>query len=124
MLLLSCGGRRLEPCSYLRITYGNGTGGFMGKNQKATELWKMPLDFWNAIEKGMQHYTRNASQNNKWGASPFPGTFNNPMNLLRQAFREQDEIGWSGLFKGRGSMQWKFYMEQHLKAKGIKLKIQ
>jgi hypothetical protein len=32
-------------------------------------------------------------------------------------------IGWSGLFKGRVARQWKFYMEQHLKVKGIKLQI-
>jgi hypothetical protein len=57
-------------------------------------------------------------------ASPFSVTFNNPRNLLRQAFREHDEIRWSGLFKGRVATQWKFYMEQHLDAKGIKLKIQ
>jgi hypothetical protein len=71
------------------------------KVKKAMPPWKMPPDFWNAIEKGLQHYTRNASQNNKGDAVPFPGTFNRPRNLLRQAFREQDDIGWSGLFKGR-----------------------
>jgi hypothetical protein len=58
-------------------------------------------DFWTAIEKGLQHYTRNVSQNNNGAAAPFPVTFNNPRNLLRQAFREYDEIGWSGMFKGR-----------------------
>jgi hypothetical protein len=69
--------------------------------------WKMPPDFWIAIEKGLQHYTRNVSQNNKGAASPFPVTFNNPRNLLRQAAREQDEIGWSGIFKGRIATHWK-----------------
>jgi hypothetical protein len=54
----------------------------------------------------------------------YPGTFNNPRNPLRQAFREQDRIGWSSLFKGRVATQWKVYTEQHLKAKGIKLKMQ
>jgi hypothetical protein len=65
------------------------------KVKKAMEPWKMSPDFCTKIEKGIQLYTRKASQNNKGGASPFPGTFNNPLNLLRQAFREQDEIGWS-----------------------------
>jgi hypothetical protein len=77
----------------------------------------MPPDFWTAIEKGIQHYARNAIQNNKGGAAPFPGTFNNPRNLLRQAFIEQDKMGWSGIFKGRVATQWKVYMEQHLHAK-------
>jgi hypothetical protein len=84
----------------------------------------MPPDFWIAIEKGLQHYTRNASQNNKGAAAAFPGTFNNPRNLLRQAFREQDEIGRSGIFKGRIATQWKVYTAQHVAAKGIKLKMQ
>jgi hypothetical protein len=35
------------------------------KVKKAMALRKMPQDFWTAIEKGLQHYTRNASQNNK-----------------------------------------------------------
>jgi hypothetical protein len=80
--------------------------------------------FWTAIEKGLQHYIRNSSQNNKGAAAPFPGTFNNPRNLMRQAFREQDEIGWSGMFKGRIGTQWKVYIAQHMNAKGIKLKMQ
>jgi hypothetical protein len=50
--------------------------------------WKMPPDFWTAIEKGLQHYTINAIQNNKGSAAPFSGTFNNPRNVLRQAFTE------------------------------------
>jgi hypothetical protein len=52
------------------------------KVKKAMAPWKMPPDFWIAIEKGLQHYTRHASQNNKGAAGPFPGTFNNPRNLL------------------------------------------
>jgi hypothetical protein len=43
-----------------------------GKVKKAMEPCKMPQDFWTAIEKGIQHYTRNASQNKKGGALPFP----------------------------------------------------
>jgi hypothetical protein len=94
------------------------------KVKTAMAPWKMPPDFWIAIEKGLQHYTRNASQNNKGAAAPFPGIFNNPRNLLRQAFREQGEIGWSVIFKGRIATQWKVYTSQHLVAKGIKLKMQ
>jgi hypothetical protein len=42
------------------------------KVKKAMAPWKMPPDFWTAIEKGLQHYPRNASQNNKVDAAPFP----------------------------------------------------
>jgi hypothetical protein len=94
------------------------------KVKKAMAPWKMPPDLRTAIEKGPQHYTRNAIQNNKEAAAPFPGTINNPWNLLRQAFREYDEIGWSGIFKGRIATQWKVYRAHHLNAKGVKLKIQ
>jgi hypothetical protein len=31
------------------------------KVKKVMEPWKMPQDFWTATEKGIQHYTRNAS---------------------------------------------------------------
>jgi hypothetical protein len=86
--------------------------------------WKMPPNFWTAIEKGLQHYTRNTSQNNKGAVAPFRGTFNNPLNLVRQAFREHNEIGWSGIFKGRIATQWKVYTSQQLAAKRIKLKMQ
>jgi hypothetical protein len=86
--------------------------------------WKMPPSFWTTIEKGLQYYIRNASQNNKGAAAPFTGTFNKPRNLLRQAFREQDETGWSGTFKGIIATQWKVYTAQHMNTKGIKLKMQ
>jgi hypothetical protein len=94
------------------------------KVKNAMAPWKMPPGLWTEIEKVLQHYTRNASQNNKGSAAPFSGTFNNPRNLPRQAFREQDEIGWSGMLKGRSATQWKVYTAQHMNAKRIKLKMQ
>jgi hypothetical protein len=96
----------------------------MAREASWAKVKKAMADFWIAIEKGLQHYTRNASQNNKGAAGPFPGKFNNPRNLLRQAFREQDEIGWSGIFKVRIATQWKVYTAQHVAAKEIKLKMQ
>jgi hypothetical protein len=57
------------------------------KVKKAMTPWKLPPDFWTAVEKGLQHYIINAIQNNKGAAAPFPGTFKNPRNLLRQALR-------------------------------------
>jgi hypothetical protein len=87
------------------------------KLKKAMGPWKVSTNLWAVIEKGIQHYTRNVSRNKKGGGEQCPGTFNNPRNLLRQALREQDEIGWSGLFKGRVEMQWEVYTEQHPNAK-------
>jgi hypothetical protein len=78
MVLLQHEGRRLEPRSFMRaIRCDNGARGLMGKSQKskvkkAMAPWKMPPDFWTAIDKGLPHYTRNAIQNNKGAAAPFP----------------------------------------------------
>jgi hypothetical protein len=53
------------------------------KVKKAMAPWKLPPDFGTAVEKGLHHYIRDVSQNNKGAAAPFPGTFKNPRNLLR-----------------------------------------
>jgi hypothetical protein len=83
----------------------------------------MPPDLWTALEKGIHYYKRDATKN-KGCASQFPGTFNTPRNLLKQAFIEKDEIGWSYLIKGRFATQWKVYMEQQLQTNCSKSRIQ
>jgi hypothetical protein len=57
------------------------------KVKKVMAPWNLPPVFWTAVEKGLQNSIINASQNNKGAAAPFPGTFNNPQNLLRKLFR-------------------------------------
>jgi hypothetical protein len=125
MLILQQGGRRLEPRPFIRvIRCDDGARGLMGKSLKGHGTVEAATRFWTAVEKGLLYYIRNASQNNKGAAAPFPGTLNNPRILIRQAFREQDEIGSSGMYKGRIAAQWKVYIAQHMNAKGIKLKMQ
>jgi hypothetical protein len=100
MLFMSHGGRRLKLRPHLRITRcDNGTEGFMGKSQKGhgtVENTTGLLD--HNRERDTTLYKKLKSKQQR-GVSPFPGTFNTPRNLPRQLFREQDEIGWSGLFK-------------------------
>jgi hypothetical protein len=69
------------------------------KVRKAMKHWKLPNDFWTAMEKGLHGYTRNP----KGGTitTPFPPTYDNRRNQLKLAFREQDTIGWDNLLKGR-----------------------
>jgi hypothetical protein len=68
------------------------------KARKTMKHWKLPNDFWTAMEKGVHGYTRHP----EGGAidTPFPPTYDNRRNRLKLAFREQDKIGWDNLLKG------------------------
>jgi hypothetical protein len=119
-LLLQHGGIRLEPRTFMRvIRRDDGARGLMGKIQKGHGTVEDASGF---LERNRERVT--TLHKKRESSSPFPGTFKNPRNLLRQAFREQDEIGWSGIFKGRIAMQWKVYTAQHMNAKEVKLKMQ
>jgi hypothetical protein len=89
------------------------------KARKAIKHWKLPNDFWTAMEKGLHGYT----QNPHGGAinTPFPPTYDNKRNRLKLAFREQDEIGWDNLLKGQMGRQWIEYVKQHIEHDNIKL---
>jgi hypothetical protein len=88
----------------------------------SVESWKMPPDFWTALEKGLHYYMGKARQNSKGCASPCTETFNTSRDVLQQAFREQEEILLSNLIQGRVITQWKVYTKKHLMAKFIKLR--
>jgi hypothetical protein len=53
--------------------------------------------------------------------SPFPHGFNQPRNLLRQAYRAQSNIGWDNFTKGRITRHWHNYINHRLQNKNIKL---
>jgi hypothetical protein len=92
-------------------------------------IWKLPNDFWTAIQKGLQLFidhplqrVREDPQNpTPKPATPFPHGFNQPRNLLKQAYRAQSNIGWDNLTKGRITRHWQNYINHHLQNKGIKL---
>jgi hypothetical protein len=65
--------------------------------------WKLPNDFWIAMEKGLSGYPR--APDGGAIASPFPPTYNNRRNHIKLAFREQDNIGWDNLIKRRMGRQ-------------------
>jgi hypothetical protein len=90
------------------------------KARKAMTHWKLPNDFWIAMKKGLNGYTR--APDGGAIASPFPPTYNDSRNHLKLAFREQDKIGWDNLIKGRTGRQWIEYVKQHIQNDNIKLK--
>jgi hypothetical protein len=75
-----------------------------GKARKAMTHWKLPNDFWIAMEKGLNGYT--GAPHGGAIASHLPPTYNNRRNHLKLAFREQDNIVWDNLIKGRMGRQW------------------
>jgi hypothetical protein len=88
------------------------------KARKAMKHWKLPNDFWIAMERGLHRYTRNP----KGGAiTPPPPTYDNRQNHLKLASREQYEIGWDNLIKGLMGRQWIEYVKQHIQIENTKL---
>jgi hypothetical protein len=99
------------------------------KVKKDMSIWQLPNDFWTAMQKGLQFYidhplqrVREDPQNpTPKPATPFPHGFNQPLNLLKQAYRAQSNIGWDNFTKGRITRHWQNYINNHLQNKGIKL---
>jgi hypothetical protein len=99
------------------------------KVKKDMSIWKLPNDFWTAIQKGLQFFidhplrrVREDPQNPTLKpATPFPHGFNQPHNLLKQAYRAQSNIGWDNFTKGIIMRHWQNYINHHLQNKGIKL---
>jgi hypothetical protein len=90
------------------------------KARKSIAHWKVPNDFWTAMETVLHGYT--------WApkggaiATPFPPADNNRRNHLKLSFREQDTIGWDNLIKGILGRQWIEYVKHHIHHDDIKLK--
>jgi hypothetical protein len=71
------------------------------KVKKDVAIWQLPNDFWTATQKGLQFYiyhpirwVKEDPQNpTPQPVSPFPHGFNQPRNLIKQAYRAQSNIG-------------------------------
>jgi hypothetical protein len=89
------------------------------KARKSMTHWKLPNNFWTAMEKGVHGYTCNS----KGGAikTKFPPTYDSRRNHLKLACREQDTIGWENLIKGGMGRQWISYVKQRIQNENIKL---
>jgi hypothetical protein len=73
------------------------------KVKKAMTIWKLPPDFWTAVQKCMQLYidnqkSRTLQEENEPptpqapAPAPFQPTLNNARNLLRQAYRAHSAL--------------------------------
>jgi hypothetical protein len=115
-------------------------------------IWHLPNDFWTAIQNGLQffidHPLRRVREDphiptpkpttpfphgfnqprnllkqayHAQSATPFPHGFNQPRNLLKHAYLAQSNIGWDNFTKGRITRHWQNYINHHLQNKVIKL---
>jgi hypothetical protein len=98
------------------------------KVQRAITIWKLPPDFWTAVQKGIQFYIDNPNKRKlqEENEPPIPQaptlfqpTLNNARNLLRQAYRAQSAVGWENFTKGRIVRQWEKYISFHIMQKHI-----
>jgi hypothetical protein len=100
-----------------------------GKVKKDMAIWQLPNDFSTAVQKCLQFYIYHPLRRGKEDpqnstpqpVSPFPHGFNQPHNLLKQAYRAQSNIGWDTFTKGRITRNWHNYINQHLQHKNINL---
>jgi hypothetical protein len=85
------------------------------KIKKSMERWKLPNNFWIAVEKRMLSYTENPSTANDRPSptTPLPSTCNNQRNSIKLAFRAQSVIGWENVMKGRLAGEWTTLVRQH-----------
>jgi hypothetical protein len=105
-------------------------GRLLGKVKKAITIWKLPPDFWKAVQKGMQFYIYNPHKRKVQeenapptlqAPTPFQPTLNNARNLLRQAYLAQSTVEWEIFMKGRIVRQWETYIAFHIRQKQIGL---
>jgi hypothetical protein len=99
------------------------------KLKKDMAIWQLWNDFWTAVQKGVQIYIdhpllwvkEDPHNPTPQTLTPFPHGFNQPHNLLKQAYRAQSNIGWDNLTKGRITRHCQIYINHHLQNKNIKL---
>jgi hypothetical protein len=72
-------------------------------------MWKLPADFWTAIEKGLRHLTPDLKESTR-PPLPFQISVNPSRNHLRAAFQE-----------GRMSHRWQQFATAHVRSKKLDL---
>jgi hypothetical protein len=94
--------------------------------QKTLKCWKIPNDFWMAVEKGMQSYATvpKKAKDRTIPTTPVSLTWNREINALKAAYHAQSKIGWENLVKGRIAQECIQFMETHHVNQGYKLKAQ
>jgi hypothetical protein len=81
-------------------------------------MWRLPADFWTAIEKGLHHLPSDLKKSTS-PTLPFQISVNPIRNHLRAAFQEQNSIKWTNLLKGRMSYRWQKFATAHVQSKKL-----
>jgi hypothetical protein len=93
--------------------------------KKAMKAWRIPPEFWIAIEKIINHYAAHPLKRDKEDIppepqKPFGTTFYTPRNVLQVASWKQSHVGWENFLKGRMCTEWCTYIKHHLTSINIK----
>jgi hypothetical protein len=83
------------------------------KVKKDMQMWRLPADFWTAIEKGLHHLPSDLEESTS-PTLPFQISVNPIRNHLRAAFQEQKSIKWTNLLKGCMSHRWQQFATAHV----------
>jgi hypothetical protein len=62
----------------------------MAKVKEDMKMWRLPADFWTAIEKGIQHLSQDTQESTS-PPLPFQISVNPIRNHLRAAFKEKTQ---------------------------------
>jgi hypothetical protein len=95
--------RHILNCLSLDATYHRDAS--WQKVKKDMQMWRLPEDFWTAIEKGLHHLPSDLIESTS-PTLPFQISVNPIMNHLRAAFQKQNSIKCTTLLKGRMSHRW------------------
>jgi hypothetical protein len=84
--------------------------------KKDMQMWRLPEDFWTAIEKGLHHLPSDIKESTS-PTLPFQISVNPIRNHLRASFQEQHLIKWTNLLKGCMSDRWQQFATAHIRSK-------
>jgi hypothetical protein len=87
------------------------------------QMWRLPADFWTAMEKELQHLPRDIEESTS-PSLPFQTSVNPIRNHLRAAFQEQNSIKWTNVLKGCLSHKWQQFATTHVRSKKLNLRAQ
>jgi hypothetical protein len=111
--------RQILSCPSLDAYYHQAASWKIVKKDK--KIWRLPADFWKAIEKGIQHLSQDTPESTS-PPLPFQISVNPIRNHLRAAFKEQNSIKWTNIYKGRLPHKWQKFATTHLRSKRLDLR--
>jgi hypothetical protein len=113
--------RQILNCPSLNASYHRYAS--LQKVKKDIQTWRLPTDFWTAIEKGLHHLPGDLKESTR-PTSHFPISVDPIMNHLWAPFQEHRSIKWTNLLKGRISHRWHKFATAHVRSKKLNLRAQ